>query len=155
MAISKLPTDFVDDIINTDISDRRRYNMINNSDGTISLEDVTTYRVIGSEFGAEQVNQTNGAVNELIDGLEKAEKSADKDFILINQQALSFVQNVATIQDQRIMSDSLADVYFTSDTIDIAQAAGIEVDTIKGGVSLRALRTPTGQIRATIHIRVV
>ena len=149
MAIEKLPVDFVDDIINTDTSDKRRYNLINNSDGTVSLEDVTTYRVIGSEFGAEQVNQTNGTVNELI------ELSKSIDFVLINQQPLNFIQNVATIQDARITADSLADVYFTSDTIDIAQAAGIEVDTLKGGVSLRALRTPVGQIRATITIKVV
>lgn len=149
MAIEKLPVNFVDDIINTDISDKRRYNLINNPDGTISLEDVTTYRVLGSEFGMEQVNQTNGTVNELID------LSNSIDFVLINQQPLNFVQNVATIQDARITADSLADVYFTSDTIDIAQAAGIEVDTLKGGVSLRALRTPMGQIRATITIKVV
>lgn len=151
MAIDKLRTDFVDDIINTAISDKRRYNLIENPDSTVSLEDVTTYIQIGSEFGAEQVNKTNETINELIDGI----KTVEKDFILINQQPLNFVQNVATIEDPRIKSDSLADVYFTSDTIDIAQAAGIEVDTLQGGVSLTALRTPTGQIRATIHIRVV
>lgn len=151
MAIDKLPVNFVDDILNTAISDKRRYNLINNSDGTISLEDVTTYIQIGSEFGAEQVNQTNGAVNALID----VAKEAEKDFVLINQLPLNFVQNIATIQDKRITSDSLADVYFTADTIDFAQSAGIQVDTANGSVSLTALRTPADQIKATITIRVV
>lgn len=123
--------------------------MINNPDGTISLEDVTTYIQVGSEFGAEQVNQTNQAVNDLID------LSKSIDFVLTNKLPLNFVQNVATIEDPRITADSLADVYFTSDTIDNARAAGIEVETENGKVSLTALRTPMGTIRATITIKVV
>ncbi len=41
--------------------------MINNSDGTISLEDATTYDQVGSNFGAGQLNATNQAVNESLD----------------------------------------------------------------------------------------
>lgn len=67
MAIEKLPVNFKDDVIDTSFSDKRRYNLIANTDGTTSLEDVTTYTQIGSDFGAEQVNKTNATVNELID----------------------------------------------------------------------------------------
>ena len=45
----------------------RRYNKIDNSDGTISLEDVTEYRVVGDSFGAgDMIEIRNSSTNELI-----------------------------------------------------------------------------------------
>lgn len=79
----------------------------------------------------------------------------DMDFILINQEELTFTDNVATISDDRITADSLADVYFTSDTIDVAKDADISVETATGSVVLTATTEPTGIIKATIRIRVV
>lgn len=149
MAIEKLPVDFKNDIINVAVNPTRRYNMTENPGGTISLEDVTQYLQIGTTYGAKEINKLNETVNELID------ESAKIDFVLTNQQVLNFISNVATIYDERITSDSLADVYFTSDTIDIAQAAAVEVETYNGYVTLTALRTPTGQIKATITIKAV
>ena len=46
---------------------KRRYNLIQNDDGTYSLEDVTEYTQTGSDFGAGQINATNQAVNESCD----------------------------------------------------------------------------------------
>ncbi len=209
MAIGKLPVDYVQDVIDTSVTDKRRYHMITNTDGTMSLDDVTTYLLKGSEFGADNINQTNRAVNEVIDALEgiingvitvknaaNAEyatsadtaTSADsanklsiareingvafdgtkditieddtkiplnKDFVLINQQSLTFINNVATISDIRITADSLADVYFTNDTISIAEKASITVETYEGNVKITAGRVPDGTIKASIHIRVV
>lgn len=159
MAITKLPVNFKDDVIDTSVSDKRRYNEITNSDGTISLEDVTTYSQIGSDFGAEQVNQTNGAVNALIEGITEVESSVnevkERDFILTNQSVISFVDNVATINDARITQDSIADVYFTQDTYNAAESAVITVETYAGKVKLTAGRTPEDIIKATILIRVV
>lgn len=40
----------------------RRYNKIDNSDGTISLEDVTEYRVLGDSFGAGDINKITSAI---------------------------------------------------------------------------------------------
>ena len=40
----------------------RRYNKIDNSDGTISLEDVTEYRVVGDSFGAGDINKITSAI---------------------------------------------------------------------------------------------
>lgn len=42
---------------------KRRYNIINNSDGTISLEDVTTYQQEGDAFGAGDMNKLAAAIN--------------------------------------------------------------------------------------------
>lgn len=67
MAKQTLPVDFQDDLLNVYMGEKRRYRMINNSDGTVSLEDVTVYDRIGSNFGAGQINATNQAVNESFD----------------------------------------------------------------------------------------
>ena len=67
MAKQTLPVDFQDDLLNVSMGEKRRYRMINNSDGTVSLEDVTVYDRIGSNFGAGQINATNQAVNESFD----------------------------------------------------------------------------------------
>ncbi|MFQ8841863.1 MAG: hypothetical protein ACLR8P_14030 [Clostridium fessum] len=42
--------------------------MTNNDDGTISLDDVTTYVQEGDILSADDVNATNKAVNELRTG---------------------------------------------------------------------------------------
>lgn len=40
----------------------RKYKQINNSDGTISLEDVTTYQTLGDSFGAGDINKITSTV---------------------------------------------------------------------------------------------
>ena len=67
MNIEKKPIDSKDNIINIDSGEKRRYNVIKNDDGTISLEDVTDYRQISSSFGAQNVNGINKAINDLND----------------------------------------------------------------------------------------
>lgn len=67
MAKATLPTNYLDDIMSSSMEGKRRYNLIHNSDGTVSLEDVTDYTQIGSNFGAAQMNQTNTAVNNSAD----------------------------------------------------------------------------------------
>lgn len=63
MAKSTLPVNFKDDVLASSMGGKRRYQLIHNSDGTVSLEDATTYTQVGSNFGAAQVNATNTAVN--------------------------------------------------------------------------------------------
>lgn len=65
MSIPNLPVDFKDDILNTEVNQKRKYQQTFNSDGSVSLEDVTVYTQQGSEFGASQVNKTNGAINNI------------------------------------------------------------------------------------------
>lgn len=183
MAITKLPTNYQDDIIDTSVTDKRKYNFIENSDGTKSLEDVTAYTQIGSDYGATEINAQNQTINELIDLAEQktadrltnpvkingvdfdgssdivieddTKLSNDKDFVLVNKKELKFENNVCNISDSRITADSLADVYFTTDTISIAEKATITVETYSGYVSLKSNVEPTGKIIASIHIRVV
>ena len=78
------------------------------------------------------------------------------DFILLNKGMLSFnAGNICTISDSRITSDSLADVYFTENTIQAAEKAVITVETYSGRVELVARRAPEGEIKASIRIRAV
>lgn len=151
MPIKKLPVGFKDDILDISVNEERRYNIIDNADGTKTLEDATRYLQIGSLFGAKEINETNAAVNQLIDEAITGEK----DFILINQETLNFIDKSCILYDNRITEDSLADVYFTSTSVDSAERAVITVDTHNGDVTLTSARIPEGVIRATIHIRVV
>lgn len=66
MSIPNLPVNFKDDILASS-NTKRKYQQTFNTDGSVSLEDVTQYTQNGSEFGASQVNQTNGAVNNIYD----------------------------------------------------------------------------------------
>lgn len=76
MAKATLPVNFKDDILNSSMNGKRRYNLIQNSDGTVSLEDVSTYDQVGSNFGAGNINAINQAVNESFDK-NKIVKSLD------------------------------------------------------------------------------
>ena len=60
-----LKTNYKDDVLDTSVNTRRKYNMITNSDGTVSFEDVTEYQTEGDTFGAVDINNTNAAVMEL------------------------------------------------------------------------------------------
>lgn len=67
MAKQILPTNYKDDVLTTSMGKKRRYNLIQNDDGTISLEDATEYTQVGDNYGAAQLNATNQAVNESVD----------------------------------------------------------------------------------------
>lgn len=82
MAKQTLPTNFKDDILSSSMGGKRRYNLIQNSDGTYSFEDVTEYTQTGSDFGAGQMNAINQAVNESCD---KANVIDDLDDVVANQ----------------------------------------------------------------------
>lgn len=53
-------------------SSSRKYTMTQNSDNTVSFTDSTDYTTQGTQFGAADINATNGAINSMI-----AEKSVN------------------------------------------------------------------------------
>lgn len=87
MAKANLPVNFKDDILSSGMSGKRRYNMIQNSDGTVSFDDVTDYTQVGSTFGAAQINATNEAVNnaadasKIIDNLDTIKANTQSGYI--------------------------------------------------------------------------
>ena len=55
--MADLRTDYKDDLLDTSVNERRKYNMITNEDGTVSFEDVTVYSQVGDTFGAGILNE--------------------------------------------------------------------------------------------------
>jgi hypothetical protein len=60
-----LKENYKDDILDTSQNVKRKYQMENNGDGTVSFTDVTEYTQQGDSFGASDMNATNGKVNTL------------------------------------------------------------------------------------------
>lgn len=54
-----LRTDYQDDVF----EGRRKYTMVNNQDGTVSLIDATEYSVEGDNYGASEINEQNDIIN--------------------------------------------------------------------------------------------
>lgn len=77
MAKEVLSTDFKDDVLNESMGGRRRYTIIDNGDGTISLEDVSAYDQQGSLFGQALLNAFAKAINESLDKAVVVEELAD------------------------------------------------------------------------------
>lgn len=90
MSIPNLPVDFKDDILNTGVNQKRKYQQTYNSDGSVSFEDVTAYQQKGSNFGAQEVNKTNGAVNNIY-----AERIVDLDELDLVTEPGFFVDALA------------------------------------------------------------
>lgn len=67
-----LNTNYVDDILASS-NTQRKYKITNNTDGTVSIEDVTEYQQIGSRYGAKDINEErveiNGITDRFTDGL--------------------------------------------------------------------------------------
>lgn len=59
-----LPEDYQNEVLNAMMANRRRYQMITNSDGTVSFIDRTVYNVEGSIFNADDINNITTQVNQ-------------------------------------------------------------------------------------------
>ena len=69
--MAELKTNYVDDVLDSSKNQLRKYQQIQNDDGTVSFVDVTEYSTTGTSFGAKDINDTNAAVNELNNSLEE------------------------------------------------------------------------------------
>lgn len=63
--MADLKTNYVDDVLDTTKNQLRKYQQIQNDDGTVSFVDVTEYTQVGTSFGAKDINDTNAAVNDV------------------------------------------------------------------------------------------
>ena len=78
----------------------------------------------------------------------------DNDFT-IPKQSLSFTSGVCTVIDDRVTENSLVDVYFTAESMPIAEASQIYVDSAEGKIILTASTQPTSSLDAMIRVRVM
>lgn len=127
--MSNLPTNYVDDVLNTEVNTRRRFNMINNGDGTVSFEDVTDYTQEGSPFGASDVNLANTAINNL---------KNKYDFLtggfLLEHVPVNLASQTYSYSDARITADSLAMVFFENAVADAVYSANVTANTTSGAI---------------------
>lgn len=63
--MADLKTNYVDDVLDTTKNQLRKYQQIQNDDGTVSFVDVTEYKQVGTSFGAKDINDTNAAINDV------------------------------------------------------------------------------------------
>lgn len=88
--MSKLRENYKNDIFNG----MRKYRMIENSDGTVSLDDVTQYRQVGDIFNADDINATNKAVNDTVIGFEEVRQETSQFQQDVTQNFSSLQTNV-------------------------------------------------------------
>lgn len=65
MSIPNLSIDFKDDILNSSMNKKRKYQKVDNNDGSFSLDDVTVYSQEGSEYGAKEIIEERKAINNI------------------------------------------------------------------------------------------
>ena len=73
--MEELKTNYVDDVLDSSKNQLRKYQQIQNDDGTVSFVDVTEYSTTGTSFGAKDINDTNTEVNELNNSLVRNTKT--------------------------------------------------------------------------------
>lgn len=91
-------------------SGNRKFKMTNNSDGTVSFEDVTPYTQTGDNFGAAELNSFAEAINESAD---KNDLMNDLAGINSNQGASKFVGALAI----KTLMSKLSLPFAESDTV--------------------------------------
>lgn len=67
--MATMRTDYVDDVLDTDVNLVRKYTVTENTDGTISLEDTTTYTQNGDVISASDINTINTQINTNTDNI--------------------------------------------------------------------------------------
>ena len=128
-----LSTNFKDDIL-ADSNDKRKYTQINNSDGTISLQDSTAYKQVGSSYGAKEVNEEREAINNVY-----ANKLVTLDEINLVTEPGFFVDAQVVKELNSKISYNFESLAWTNPTYHITKKSGIvHIDyhcVVSGGVS--------------------
>ena len=153
MAKQTLPTNYKDDVLATSMGKKRRYNLIQNDDGTISLEDATEYTQVGDNYGAAQLNATNQAVNEsvdqakIIDSLDDISANTQPGMVAGALAVAELNSNMNGIKYKRYaVTKNFAKGTNDAITIDIPWSKIVSIQgTLRYGANLHALPTsPVG-----------
>lgn len=93
--MADLKTNYKDDVLDTSVNEKRKFNMIQNSDGTVSFEDVTEYTQTGDSFGAADINATNAAVNDVNSNLSNSNEIINS---IINGKGIISYASLGTLE---------------------------------------------------------
>lgn len=83
--MADLKTNYVDDVLDTTKNQLRKYQQIQNDDGTVSFVDVTEYTQVGTSFGAKDINDTNAAINDVNGKLNEYPSKLSQDYTTDNE----------------------------------------------------------------------
>lgn len=133
-----LPTNFKDDVLASAMGGKRRYNMIHNSDGTVSFEDVTNYTQVGSTFGAAQINATNEAVNnaadasKIIDSLETIKANTQSGYIAGALAVKALSSNLKSLKIVQFETGGNGDYKTANIIFDVSDFSKLHIGAIGG-----------------------
>jgi len=128
--MANLPTNYRDDVLDTSVNEKRRFTMIDNGDGTYSFDDETVYSVVGSDYGASDINATNRRVNSLNDKMNFLTGG-----FVIRDASINLANKSFNLLNADITEDSLAMVYFHDEYKDDISDAGVIANTYNGGIA--------------------
>lgn len=138
MAKANLPVNFKDDILKENMNGKRRFNMIQNSDGTVSFEDVTDYAQVGSTFGAAQINATNTAVNnaadasKIIDSLETIKANTQSGYIAGALAVKALSSNLKSLKIVQFETGGNGDYKTANIIFDVSDFSKLHIGAIGG-----------------------
>lgn len=123
-----MKTDWKDDVLAPIMKGKRRYNIYENDDSTVSFIDATQYSQVGDNFGAAELNQIGEEINESVDMItaavqsaqasaESAQASADKASEFTPEGYDAFVSSTELRLDGLRNFNTYADITFM-DTVD-------------------------------------
>ena len=112
-----LKTDYKDDVLDVTQNEKRKYRIINNDDGSVSLEDVTVYLQNGDSFGANEINMINKGVNGVSNALITFENvSVSPDSWVVSSDYPDYPNKA------EISVDGVTDAYIPDVTFDVSDA---------------------------------
>ena len=145
--MANLPTNYTDDILDVSVNTRRKFNMIQNQDGTVSFEDVTVYTNEGSNYGASNINASNREINKL---------NNKYDFLtggfLLKDVPVNLSTKTYTYSDERITADSLAMVFFDPSVADAVFDAIVVANTEDGGIVFTSDNASSTTLTCDIYV---
>lgn len=142
--MADLKTDYKDDVLDTEVNELRKYQMIQNEDGTVSFVDVTEYLQVGDSFGSADVNDITLALNETINRYNQVFRTVAKNYMVTPAAEKSVVELPYDLTDVIPTGYSptgllTAEVHYTNshayqqvtitDTVNISGTARLMVET--------------------------
>lgn len=109
MIMADLKTNYVDDVLDTTKNQLRKYQQIQNDDGTVSFVDVTEYTQVGTSFGAKDINDTNAAINDVNGKLNAFLSNSNFD---INWLPNAFAPNHTTVSFTLVSNTGTSGSYY-------------------------------------------
>lgn len=105
--MADLKTNYVDDVLDATKNQLRKYQQIQNDDGTVSFVDVTEYTQVGTSFGAKDINDTNAAINAVNGKLDQVDSNiADTGWqsVTFNSEYQKNIGSISSITNGKITS---------------------------------------------------